>query len=51
MMYMQVAQVGLSEDKSNETFSKKNSDRWVQHTDESLLLPLKAVFSMNFSRT
>ena len=46
MMYMEVAQVGLSEDKSNETFSKKNSDTWGQHTDESLQLPLKAVFSV-----
>ena len=46
MMYMEVAQVGLSEDKSNETFSKKHSDTWVQHTDESLQLPLKAVFSI-----
>lgn len=48
MMYMEVAQVGLSEDKSKETFSKKNSDTWVQHTDESLQLPLKAVFSIIF---
>ena len=46
MMHMEVAQMGLSEDKSNETFSKKNSDTWVQHTDESLQLPLKAVFSI-----
>ena len=45
MMYMEVAQVGMSEDKSNETFSKKSSDAWVQHTDESLQLPLKAVFA------
>ena len=45
-MHMEVAQMGLSEDKSNETFSKKNSDTWVQHTDESLQLPLKAVFSI-----
>lgn len=38
--------MGLSEDKSNETFSKKNSDTWVQDTDESLQLPLQAVFSI-----
>ena len=45
-MDMEVAQLGLSEDKTNETLSENNSDTWVQHKDESLQLPLKAVFSI-----